>query len=97
MCIVGSSSCCRCWKKRFAATGGPVGKSWRVDEIYIKVNGQWKYLYRAIDTPIENRQSKYLSSLVVEQEHRAIKLRDPLRAFRTKSVVVNELTRQPTM
>jgi putative transposase len=27
----------------------PVGKSWRMDETYIKVHGQWKYLYRAVD------------------------------------------------
>jgi transposase-like protein len=27
-----------------------VGKSWRMDETYIKINGQWKYLYRAVDT-----------------------------------------------
>ena len=27
----------------------PVGKSWRLDETYIKVKGQWKYLYRAVD------------------------------------------------
>ena len=26
-----------------------VGKSWRMDETYIKVAGQWKYLYRAVD------------------------------------------------
>ena len=26
-----------------------VGRSWRVDETYIKVAGQWKYLYRAVD------------------------------------------------
>lgn len=26
-----------------------VGKSWRMDETYIKVHGQWKYLYRAVD------------------------------------------------
>jgi len=26
-----------------------VGGSWRMDETYIKVNGQWKYLYRAVD------------------------------------------------
>ncbi len=26
-----------------------VGPSWRVDETYIKVGGQWKYLYRAVD------------------------------------------------
>ena len=27
----------------------PVGLSWRMDETYVKVGGQWKYLYRAID------------------------------------------------
>ncbi len=26
-----------------------VGKSWHMDETYIKVCGQWKYLYRAVD------------------------------------------------
>ena len=26
-----------------------VGRSWRVDETYVKVGGQWKYLYRAFD------------------------------------------------
>nr|WP_232346511.1 IS6 family transposase [Cupriavidus sp. USMAA2-4] len=27
----------------------PVGKSWRMDDAYILVRGQWKYLYRAVD------------------------------------------------
>ena len=27
-----------------------VGRSWRMDETYVKVNGKWKYLYRAVDT-----------------------------------------------
>ena len=27
----------------------PVGRSWRMDETYIKVKGVWKYLYRAVD------------------------------------------------
>jgi putative transposase len=26
-----------------------VGTSWRMDETYVKVSGQWKYLYRAVD------------------------------------------------
>ncbi len=28
----------------------PTNDSWRVDETYIKVNGDWKYLYRAVDS-----------------------------------------------
>ena len=28
----------------------PVWVSWRMDETYIKVKGEWKYLYRAVDT-----------------------------------------------
>jgi putative transposase len=28
---------------------GRVGRSWYVDETYLKVGGQWRYLYRAID------------------------------------------------
>jgi putative transposase len=27
----------------------PLGTSWRMGETYIKVHGQWKYLYRAVD------------------------------------------------
>ena len=27
----------------------PVGNRWRMDETYIRVKGEWKYLYRAID------------------------------------------------
>jgi transposase-like protein len=29
--------------------GGRIGRSWYADETYIKVNGRWCYLYRAID------------------------------------------------
>jgi transposase-like protein len=27
----------------------PVYGSWRMDETYIKIKGQWGYLYRAVD------------------------------------------------
>jgi putative transposase len=29
----------------------PVWLSWRLDETYIRVKGEWRYLYRAVDTP----------------------------------------------
>jgi len=35
--------------KRWNRFGKAAGRSWRVDETYIKVRGQWTYLYRAID------------------------------------------------
>ena len=35
--------------KIFRKRKRPVGSSWRMDETYIKVNGKWVYLYRAVD------------------------------------------------
>jgi transposase-like protein len=35
--------------RQFRARKCPVGSSWRLDETYVKVNGSWKYLYRAVD------------------------------------------------
>ncbi|KAF7963816.1 integrase [Cupriavidus sp. UYMU48A] len=35
--------------KGFRQRKRAVGSSWRVDETYIRVNGPWKYLYRAVD------------------------------------------------
>ena len=35
----------KCWN-RYART---VGGSWRMEETYVKVRGQWVYLYRAVD------------------------------------------------
>jgi putative transposase len=36
-------------EKEFRHHKRAVGRSWRMDETYIKVRGQWKYLYRAPD------------------------------------------------
>ncbi len=34
----------------FRRRKSPVGRLWRMDETYIRIKGQWKYLYRAVDT-----------------------------------------------
>ncbi len=36
-------------EKEFRRSKRKVGKSWRMDETDIKVKGEWKYLYRAVD------------------------------------------------
>jgi transposase-like protein len=47
----------KCWQ----AYERPVGDSWRVDETYLKVGGQWMYLYRAVDKKGKTVES-YLES-----------------------------------
>jgi putative transposase len=37
------------FEKAFRKRKRRVGKSWRMDETYVKVKGQWKFLYRAVD------------------------------------------------
>jgi transposase-like protein len=36
-------------EKSFRCCKRPIGKSWRMDETYVKVRGEWRYLYRAVD------------------------------------------------
>ena len=62
----------RIWEFRFAPLvsenlrakrRGKAGRSWYLDETYIKVSGRWRYLYRAID-----REGNLLDSML--SEHR---------------------------
>ena len=36
--------------KAFRRHKRTTGRRWRMDETYIKIKGQWKYLYRAVDS-----------------------------------------------
>jgi transposase-like protein len=43
----------------------PAGKSWRLDETDNKVEGQWKYLYRAVD-----KEGNTVDSLLTAKQDR---------------------------
>src|SRR5262249_39386984 len=37
------------FEKVFRRRQRPVGRSWRLDETYVKIKGKWAYLSRAVD------------------------------------------------
>ncbi|QJC56589.1 hypothetical protein HC248_01897 [Polaromonas vacuolata] len=59
----------------------PVGGSWRMDETYIKVNGVWKYLYRAMD-----KEGKTVDFLLTARRDKAAALRFFDKAMKASSV-----------
>ena len=64
-----------------------VGKSWRMDETYIKVKGIWKYLYRAVD-----KQGKTVDFLLTANRDAAA-----ARRFFDKAMQHNEVPETVTM
>jgi putative transposase len=60
-------SCCRSWARRCASAGTElIDVSWYVDEAYLKVRGQWRYIYRAFD-----RNGNLIDAML--SEHRDMK------------------------
>jgi transposase-like protein len=53
-------------EKMFRKHKRTVGESWRMDETYILVKGDWKYLYRAVD-----KQGKTVDFLLTAQRDKA--------------------------
>src|SRR6266487_1788036 len=60
----------------------PVWVSWRMDETYIKVKGQWRYLYRAVD-----KQGQTIDFLLTEQRDEEAALRFLKKAIRRHGVL----------
>ena len=55
----------------------PVWESWRMDETYIKVKGEWRYLYRAVD-----KQGQTIDFLLTEHRDKEAALRFLKKAIR---------------
>src|SRR5262245_54326474 len=61
----------------------PVGRSWRMDETYIRVRGQWRYLSRAVD-----KTGQTIDFLLTEQRDERAVLRFLTKAIRCHNVPV---------
>jgi putative transposase len=59
----------------------PVWLSWRMDETYVKVKGQWRYLYRAVD-----KYGDTIDFLLTEYRDKAAALRFLKKAIRRHGV-----------
>ena len=68
-------------EKTFRKYKRPVGGSWRMDETYIKVNGAWKYLYRAVD-----KEGKTVDFLLAAKRDKAAAMRFFYKAMRDNDV-----------
>ncbi len=68
-------------EKQFRLRKRPVGSSWRMDETYVKVKGQWKYLYRAVD-----KAGQTVDFLLTAHRNRAAALRFLRQAIRSQGL-----------
>src|SRR5512134_3082994 len=66
----------------------PIGHSWRMDETYIRVKGEWRYLYRAVD-----KTGQTIDFLLMEHRNTEAALRFLTHAIRrhgvTETITIN--------
>ena len=65
------------FQRQFRHRQQPVGKSWRMDETYVKIKGKWAYLYRAVDK--EGHTSDFLLTPTRERDAAEACLRKAIR------------------
>jgi len=51
-----------------------------MDETYIKVNGQWKYLYQAVDK--EGNTINYLNNIIEQDQQNIKRITRPMLGFK---------------
>jgi transposase-like protein len=66
------------FEKVFRRGQCPVGRSWRMDETYVKIKGKWAYLYRAVDK--EGRTIDFLLTPVRDRDAAEAFLRKAIRS-----------------
>jgi transposase-like protein len=65
--------------KRFNARKRAVTGRWHVDETYIRVRGQWRYLYRAIDSNGDTVECWFSKGISHDQFHQQGRTGDRIR------------------
>ena len=70
-------------EKKYRKYKRPVGKSWRLDETYVKVKGKWNYLYRAMD-----KEGNTIDFLLAKKRNRKAALRFLRKAIGNNGIPV---------
>ena len=73
--------------KAFRRRQCPVGRSWRMDETYVRIRGKWAYRYRAVDK--EGRTIDFLLTPTRD--------RDAAEAFLHKAIRIQGLPEKITI
>jgi putative transposase len=74
-------------EKQFRRRQCPVGRSWRLDETYVKIKGKWAYVYRAVD-----KEAHTIDFLLTPQRDR-----DAAEAFLRKAIRHQQLPEKITI